>query len=360
MNIAFVCPMRLDRLTGTPIRAKTVVKAAANGASVRVVAVAGDARELSGVPVIETGSVGWWGFARAAARELRAVRPDIVHGITPLSVIPLLGAKLARPRVRTIYEIHGWAWYEQAHAPFLTRLFLALLDYLGLWFADCVIAVSHTERRFLARRTLGARRVKVVWDPVDFLLPYAPREGSGTVVGYIGNAAWYQGLAHIIDAARLLQGDPGIRFRLAGFDASDEASFPRLANVEYVGRVERADVAAFLTSCDIHVSSRVPAPVSDLQFPHKLSEYLAAGRSVIVSTASDQPMVIDLAKCGYVADPLSGETIARGIRKFSSLSPEARRDQALGGIAFVRDHLHASVLDGTMRRIYSELADFHA
>ncbi len=353
MNVAVVCPFSLERLTGTPIRALTTITAVASRYTVVAIARAGKAE---GAEVRVTGPVGLFSFTRATIRHLRECKPDIVHGLTTASIVPLLIYKwVFSHRVHIVFEMHGWAWFEQkGSSAFPKRLAFTLMDYFGLWFAGAVIAVSKTEKAFLSKRTRGAERIFVVWDPIDFENDYHPPAPSPSfTVGYIGNAAWWQGLQYLIDSARLLQNDTRISFKLAGFDSTDTKKFPPLPRVAYVGRVERVDVISFLETCDVLVSPRLPEGVSDLQFPHKLSEYLAVGRPVIVSSASDQPEVVRDGKCGLVANPLSGQVIAECIQKIAALSPEERAQWGKRAYTFARENLQANVFGKKVEEVYT-------
>ncbi|MSU73683.1 glycosyltransferase [Candidatus Kaiserbacteria bacterium] len=357
MKAGVICPFSLERLTGTPIRAKTTTDAVLNF-GYEVLVVARESKPIAGAKVITSGSVGLASFTRISLAALRAHRPDIVHGLTTASIVPMLLYKwLFSRRVKIIFEMHGWAWFEQERSSrFLVRFALSAMDYLGLWFADAVIAVSKTEKKFLARRTFGSGRINVIWDPVDFNDVYLPAQiSSSVVVGYIGNSAWYQGLQHLIDAAKILASSEQVSFRLAGFDSSDQKMFPPLPHVSYIGRVERADVIPFLQGCDMLVSPRLPEKVSNLQFPHKLSEYLIVGRPVIVSAASDQPDVIREGKCGIVAEPLSGEGIAEAIRTVAKLSATERGVWGRRAYEYAHEHIHAKVFAKKLGAVYASV-----
>ena len=357
MKITIVCPFSLERLTGTPIRAKTTIDAVV-GSGHTVLVIAREGEQITGAEVRATGLVGLFTFTRVTVGHLRAFSPDIVHGLTTASIIPMLVYKwFFNRRVKVVFEMHGWAWFEQERASnFLVRFTLCAMDYLGLWCANAVIAVSNTEKVFLSRRTVGSDRIRVVWDPVDFNDAYLPAQtGPSVVVGYIGNSAWYQGLQYVIDAAKILASDNHVSFRLAGFDSSDEKAFPKLSHVSYIGRVERADVIAFLQGCDMFVSPRIPIKVSNLQFPHKLSEYLVVGRPVIVSSASDQPMVVRDGKCGIVAEPLSGESIAEAIKTIASLPVSEREAWGKRAYEYAHEHIHAKVFGKKLAEVYASV-----
>lgn len=357
MRVALICPFSLERLTGTPIRAKTTTDAVL-GLGHDVLVVARESKPIAGAKIITSGSVGLASFTRISLAALRVHRPDIVHGLTTASILPMLAYKwFFNRRAKVIFEMHGWAWFEQERSSrFLVRLTLSVMDYLGLWFANAVISVSKTEKIFLSRRTFGSDRINVVWDPVDFNDAYLPPQASSSiVVGYIGNSAWYQGLPNLIEAAKILADDEGVSFRLAGFDSSDEKMFPSLSHVSYVGRVERADVVSFLQGCDILVSPRLPEKVSNLQFPHKLSEYLVVGRPVIVSSASDQPDVVRDGKCGIVAEPLNGQSIVDAIKTIAALPVSEREMWGRRAYEYAHEHIHAKVFAKKLSAVYASV-----
>lgn len=357
-HTVLVCPFSLDRLTGTPIRVRTTLRALSSQMPVSVIATQ-YSHPIPSLTVHTLGECSLFSFTKHSLTLLRIIRPTVVHGVTTASIVPLLLFKLFfSPRVVLIFEMHGWAWLElgKVHRPIVRTLF-CLLDYIGLWSVQRVIAVSDAERRFLSRRTWKSHRVVTVWDPVDFGAPYVPPTRSeNLVVGYIGNAAWWQGLHHIIGAATLLAGERNITFQLAGFDSSDHSQFPQLPSITYLGRVERDQVLSFLRGCDVLVSPRVTEGVSDLQFPHKLSEYLAAGRPVIVSSASDQPLVIKQAQCGTVVDPLDAENISQAIITLAKCSYAERDVMGRRALKFADENLSLPVLTQKLMRIYSPLS----
>jgi len=350
MKVTVICPFDLDRLTGTPIRTKTTVRSISTFAEVSVIATGG---AIQGVEVLRTGKCGLLTFAGRALFALRSERPSVVHGITTVSIVPMFLYKCMHPSVRLVFEMHGWAWFEQKRSgAFVTRVSLFVLDLWGLLFSQKIITMSETQKRFLSRWTFGSSRVSVIWGPFEFEAIHTEPKNEGIVVGYIGNSAWWQGLPQLVEAARELRLDGRVSFRLAGFIADDTEQFPLLPNVAYVGRVERADVLSFLRSCDVLVSSRLNEGVSDLQYPQKLSEYLGAGRPVIVSAANDQPLIVDRAQCGIVVDPMSAAGLAAAIQVFAGLSREERLSMGQRSLDFAREHFVFDSFASKLKALY--------
>lgn len=357
MKIAFVIPFSLERLTGTPLRAKTTMSAVAGFPSSQVTAITAAGIHFDPkvkLNVVGSGKLGQFTFK--VLRELRKIKPDVVHGFTTVSIIPMLLYKcFFSPSTKVIFEMHGWAWYEtEFRLSYPKRTIFWFLDMLGLWTANVVIPVSNTEKEFLKKRTPRNSRVQTVWDPVDFLADDKPLPVNSVLkVGYIGNSERWQGLEHIVAAAKMLEGNANISFELAGFKSDDATKFPKLKNIKYVGRVERKNIISFLSGCDILVSSRLKEPVSDLQFPHKLSEYMAVGRAVIVSKASDQPFVVEQGKCGYILPEVSGEAIADAIKKFAALSKDEQLQLGKNAKIFCKNNLYVTVFAEKLKTIYT-------
>jgi len=356
MRITFICPFNLDRLTGTPIRTRTTISAASHVGQVYVVS-QGYTAVADGVECSSVTLGGLLSFTKKSLSILKQFRPDVVHGVTTAAVPTLLLYRyLFNARVRIVYEMHGWAWFEM-HAlrrPFTRTIFL-LLDRLGLLCADAVIVMSYTQKDFLLRYIASDQKITVIWGPVDTIPKYsAPRAESDVVTfGYLGNDAWWQGLPLLLEAAQRLSIHKNITFVVGGFDASDEASFPRLSNVHYLGKVPREEVFIVLQKCDVLLSPRIPGGVSDLQYPHKLSEYLSAARPVIASSTSDQPHIITTAKCGVIVEPLTIENLIHSIVELSAYSQQGRIAMGERSYAFACSYFSLTSLIHSLKSIYS-------
>ena len=83
-KVAFVCPFDLDRLTGTPIRTKNTIESVKLFSHVRIIATAGSS-EVESVGRVRIGR-----FIVRAVKSLRNYKPDIIHGVSTLSIIPIV------------------------------------------------------------------------------------------------------------------------------------------------------------------------------------------------------------------------------------------------------------------------------
>ncbi len=358
MKTAFIVPFSLDRLTGTPIRAKTTIRARADLSEVCVIATALQSVNLPKESLFSVGRCNLVKFTARTLKILRQEKPTHLHGFTTVSIVPMLVYKLLFSlRVRIVFEMHGWTWLGESRngRPF-TRVAFLVLDYIGLWFASAVIAVSDAYSDFLKKRTWKASRVFSVWDAAEFEVEYqAPPRRDVFVVGYIGGNAWWQGLQSLIGAARILVTRRDISFVIAGFNPTDREQFPALPNITYPGYVQRDAVVGFIRGCDITISTRIEDVTGDLLFPHKVSEYMACGRAVITSGAGDQPAIIRDARCGTVVTPMTAEALAHAIEQVTLMTSHEREEWGRRALEYAQDKLLYGSFRQKLSNIYKKL-----
>jgi glycosyltransferase involved in cell wall biosynthesis len=337
MRSVILCPFNLDQLTGTPARTKSTIKAVHGFCYTTAIANAGTA-DADEVLTLGKGT-GFFGFTWKAWRALRKHKPDVVHAVTTVAVAAALLYRITNKQVQVIFESHGWSWYEtEGKNNLLVRWVLSFLDSWGINAADRVIAMSHSQKEFFVHRGIPEEKIHVIWGPIDTVRIYTERNEERITVGYLGNASWWQGVPILIEAASMLAHDDRFTFKLAGFDPEAVADVSIPTNVELVGKVQAKDVQDVLATCDILVSPRREGKASDLQYPQKLSSYLAAGRPVIVSSTNDQPYIAAHAKCGFVLENLSAEEISNALLAFAELSLEERYRMGRTAYGFAQEH----------------------
>lgn len=363
LRVAFVCPFDLARLSGTPLRSRVTIE---------VVARLGD---LYTVYVLAIGGVRWPGdvledlweprpgrfprfrldrLASSALRRLRIFAPDVIHAVGA-GVLPALLYKARHRGVRVVFEMHGLAWHEMRNAPWPARLLFGTVDCAGARFADRIIGMSYTQRDVLVRR-LGVRpdKTHVIWGPVDVeLFRYVPPPPSPPLrVGYSGNDSFWQGLDTVFEAARRLSDQSDIEFRVAGFDPAGHERM-RPARLELAGVLDREATAKFLGQCHVLLSTRVGGAVSNTQYPHKLSAYLAAGRPVIASDVNDQARILREANCGRVVPAGDAGALAEAIVAFEEMPETTRLRMGLNARRFAEEHCSLGRLAERLERVYT-------
>lgn len=356
MKVVFICPFNLDRLTGTPIRAKTVIKSVSNFSDASAISTAGFPFDEN-INLYSVDAEKLYQFSTRTIKKLKELRPEIIHCFTTVSVIPMFLYKLSNPRTKAIFEMHGWSWFEtKGQLGIIKRIVFFLLDVVGYVFANEVIVMSHTQKNYLAKILYKKGNLDVIWGPVDFPILFeelTPKEH--VLVGYQGNSSWWQGLSMLTEAAKILEKTHTIKFQLAGFDSSDKSKFPDFPNMNYVGRFERTDVSKLIKNCDVMVSPRLASKVSDLQYPQKLSEYLAGGRPVIAFDTSDQELILKNAKAGFIVKEQNAQKLAESIQEFAKLPSEKRTELGKNAAKFAEENFSIRVFTDKLRVAYNRI-----
>lgn len=359
-RIAFVCPFNLDRLSGSPIRARTTIRAVEGVGELLVIDTGGSVQGAHAV--VDAWQPRGGGhprfrldrFARGALRQLRAFQPDVVHAIGTPAVVPSVIYRNLRRSSRLVFEVHGLAKYEMQHASWLSRVLYSILDLVGVRASDAVVSMSHTQRDLLCKMFgLRPEKVHVLWGPIemDKARYLQPAPAPPLNVGYLGNSAFWQGLDTVIRAAHLLSKERSIRFLLAGFDPEQYLQ-PDLRNIELAGSIPRSETWEFLARAHLLLSPRKGGIVSASQYPMKLSYYLAAGRPIIASDVNDQRRILREAECGLVFESGSADALARAVSDLTALSETRRVEMGLNARRFAERHLSITVFAKRLIDIY--------
>jgi glycosyltransferase involved in cell wall biosynthesis len=357
-KVAFVCPFNLDRLSGTPIRARITIEAITRDFETLAIATGG-----SGA-MIRTAFDSWDEidnrqrfrldrFISFAIRALREFRPHVLHAFTTAAVPAAVVHKITHSGVRTVFESHGSIWREMAGRRIASRTFLGALDQIGMRCSDRIVVMSYSQRRSLPFSS-SRRKASVIWGPVDLnaFRIESPPPTPPLVVGYLGNAHPWQGINTIVAAARLLEENEGVRFILGGLSQGGQQLLPR--NVTFVPHVPREITGRFVSQCHVLLSPRMGGAQTDTQYPSKLSTYLACGRPVIGSDVNDQGTIIRETACGFVFSPGDAEQLAAAISKVADLELAARIEMGIRARDFAERYLSIETLRDRLARLYME------
>lgn len=150
-------------------------------------------------------------------------------------------------------------------------------------------------------------------------------EGNFRVV-YTGAFGRVNGLEVLIDAANALA-DEAIDFYLYGSGDEEEALKARAksARIHFMGRVEKSEIPAILTSSDLNVFTAAPIDLYryGMSF-NKLFEYLAAGVPIL-SNLKTRYDILSGENAGLTVAPGDAEAFRDGILKFYRMDEEAYR-----------------------------------
>jgi glycosyltransferase involved in cell wall biosynthesis len=139
------------------------------------------------------------------------------------------------------------------------------------------------------------------------------------IVMYAGLLGVAQGLHTLVEAARLMQGEP-VHFVFVG-DGPTRSSLEErvkeysLSNVTFTGVVPRTDVPRFLAAADIAVVIFTDTPLFKRSLPSKMFDALACGRPVLLSAPEGEAAsVLEQSAGGVHVVPESPEAIVGAVR----------------------------------------------
>ncbi len=298
-----------------------------------------------------------WGQARRLVDEFQ---PDVVIASSTYPMDIWVARRLARlARARLVFEVHDlWplspielSGMSPGH-PFI-RLCQAAED-AAYRDADVVVSMLPKVQAHMASRGLDLRKLVVVPNGItldewqgdapplrdDVAQAIAAQRAAGrTGVGYAGSMGLPNALDHLLDAARLLQGEP-IAIVMVG-DGHERARLARrvddegLARVTMLPPIPKAQMPSMLRQVDIAYIGWQRVPIYRFGIaPNKLMDYMMAGCAVLHSVEAGNDPVAE-SGCGLTVAPESPAAIADGLRRLAAWPSAERRAMGERGRAFV-------------------------
>ena len=277
--------------------------------------------------------------ARRIARRAGAVLVFEVHDLWPLSPIELAGMSPRHPFIRLCQAAEDAAYRD----------------------ADVVVSMLPKVQGHMAAHGLNLAKLHIV--PNGIALDEWPEGGQGglpplredvasaiagrraaglTVVGYAGSMGLPNALDVLLDAARLLQGEP-IAIVMVG-DGHEQARLAQriqaegLHQITLLPPIPKAQIPALLAQLDIAYIGWLRLPIYRFGIaPNKLMDYMMAACVVLHSVEAGNDPVAE-SGCGLTVPPESPEAVADGLRRLAALPAAERRAMGERGRAFVLAH----------------------
>jgi len=303
-NILFITKVSLDNpVRGTPLRIYNFIRQISKENNVLVCAEAKDAG-LDNI-FFAFPNLGWLGKIKYFRKIIRDNNIEVLVTATATSIKLLVLLKLIC-RVKIVTDLHGidyWESYDHGYINRWQRILKGVELRFYLNFFDLLFTVSGKLKKFY--RNIWTRS-EVIYGGVnmsEFPLPENQRPHSNhLVIGYMGNARFYQGLDIIIDSAKQIKQKKLFPFKLnlvvsGGPDVVEEvrqmlqqADLSQEAELQF--NIPHDQVNQIIGQSDVLVLPR-PAGImmSEYAFPSKLPEYLVTG---IVTVTSDVGPVSEL------------------------------------------------------------------
>lgn len=159
--------------------------------------------------------------------------------------------------------------------------------------------------------------------------------GDFTVM-YAGNFGEMQQLGTVLDAAALLNDEPGLEIALVGGGVMAERLRARvekenLRNVRLVPPQPFSRMSDVLALGDVQLISLKDVPLYRSTLPSKLQATLAAARPVIGALAGDAARVVTDSGAGVVTRPGDAKDLARAIREMRAAGPDRLAEMGRSG-----------------------------
>lgn len=307
-----------------------------------------------------------YGSFCASAASLGLVgarRPDVLIATSPQILVGLAGAiHSALRRVPMIFEVRD-LWPDSIVAVgALSEGHPALWGLRkleeGLYArAARVVVVTQSFKRILGERSVSADRVDVFPNGLDTALfspaPPAGREEPDRwpgrfVVSFAGTIGMAHGIGTLLDAARLLRDDPEVLFVVAGSGADlvqlrARAVAERLDNVEFLGRIPRAEIPPLLRRTDLSLVMLRDSPLFRTVLPSKIFEAMGSARPILLGVDGEARELVEGAGAGVFFPPGDAASLAAQVRRLKSDDP-LRARMGAAGLHCARTEYDSSVI----------------
>lgn len=274
---------------------------------------------------------------------LLQARPDVVVATSPQFFTAVSGwALTAVRRLPFVFELRDlWPASISAVGAMRENVALRWLERLELFLyhrAAKVVALTAAFKNDLVARGVPGDKVDVVFNGVD-LQRYTPRSRDTTlikqlglegcfVIGYLGTHGMAHALDRVLDAAKLLQDIPSIRFLFVGAGAAraalvEAATKGHLDNVIFVPAQPRTSMPAYWSVCDLALVPLKDTPLFTTVIPSKIFEAMGMGRAILLTAPEGEAsQIIRETGAGVIVPPESPAALARTVQ-------ELYHDQAL-------------------------------
>jgi colanic acid biosynthesis glycosyl transferase WcaI len=303
-----------------------------------------------------------WGFlcfqVLAAALALTR-RYDVLLASSPalevLLPVAVLGLLRRRPMLYSVHEIYPDVGVQLG--VFRRRPVIKAVEWMERLCrrrAGYVRVLSDGYKRVLESKGTPESKLAVIrdWIDADFIRPlprcnaFSAQWGLDArfVAMYAGNLGLTQGLEQVVEAARLLEVEPGIRMVLVGDGAAKDGlqqSVERagLRNAQFIPYQERELLPWVLASADVSLIT-LKRGMSRDSVPSKCYSIMASGRPIIASVdeGCDTWNVIQRAGCGLCVEPENPSALAGAILDLFRNDACRARLGALGRTYAVQHH----------------------
>lgn len=307
------------------------------------------------------------GFARTMVNNLTFATSSLLHGLSALPRPDVIiasgppyfaqfsGAIIAGMKnVPLVLEIRDlWPDYVAEIGVIKQRFLIDTMFATERWLlrrAAEVTVVTESFKERLIQKGVPAASISVIPNGVDTtryypsedrLLPDGISPDPGTpLIGYLGTFGAGQGLAAVLEAARLLN-NRGVKahFALVG-DGPDRAALEAdlaarpTPNVSLHSPISRDSTRALYNTCDVVLVPHASLPVLGDTVPSKIFEVLACERPLVAALRGEGARIVERSKGGVLATPGDAQSIADAVERVLRMPDDERKAMGRAGRKF--------------------------
>jgi len=288
-------------------------------------------------------------------------RPDLIVYVGAQPSIAMLARLVAKwkglPYLVSINDLAAQAAGDVGIVKYgMLQEMLSAFEFAAYRRASGAMVLCSSFRDSLLAHRYPANRVRIIPSPVDLerIHPVpcdgAFREAHGLsgqdfVVLYSGSMGLKQGMANVVEAARILQnGNPGIKWVLLGDGESRPVIEKLIHNYSLARHVcllplqPESEMAAMFSAADVLLLNQL-SKVKDTVIPSKLLTYMAAGRPVLaaVNPASQGALLLAESQGGVMVEPENPAALAAGVKQLQA-NPTALQEMGRRNREYAEKH----------------------
>ncbi len=267
---------------------------------------------------------------------------DVIHAHNPPDVMVLIAALYKPLGKRFVFDHHDLS-PEMYYARFqgegnrLVFQALAFFEKLSCRLADRIIATNRSYKAMeMARSGVPEERITIVRNGPDLerLQPVPPdpelRAKAPTILGYVGDMGFHDGLDYLLRALHRLRYDLGrtdfYAVLIGKGDAWEglqglRAELELEEHVWFTGRVSDEDLVRYLSTADICLDPDPKNPFTDRSTMIKMTEYMALSKPIVAFDLTEHRFTAQ--EAALYAQPNDELDFARKIAQLMD-DPEAR------------------------------------
>jgi len=301
----------------------------------------------------------------AFLRSLFVARPDVIIATSPQLFCGFAGwlASICR-RTRLVLES------RDMFAESITTLtsvkegrlirWIRKLEFFLYRRGDLLVTVGPGYKRKLVAGGVPEEHIAIVTNGVDREVFDPATDGGPTraahglgdayVVTYAGTIGMAHGLRVVLDAADVLEREPGndVLFLLVGEGAereelAREAAARKLASVRFLGKIPKGEMPGLLAASDCCFVHLRKAPLYTSVLPSKIFEMAHMQKPIILGVAGDAADVVREAGCGICIEPGDAVELVAAVRRLRS-EPETAKAMGHAGWEYVAANYDRDVL----------------